>query len=128
VAEVVRAELELEPVGRAAPRRGHHTGIVYEEVEALVTAPETLGERPHGVQVREIELLDLELRTRQGGLDRLPRALALLDVAAREHDARARPRELARRDLTEAAVGPRDDRQPPALWSGIRSAVHFATL
>jgi len=69
VAEVVRAELELEPVGRAAPRRGHHTGIVDEEVEALVTAPETLGERSHGVQAREIELLDLELRPRQGGLD-----------------------------------------------------------
>ena len=54
VAEVVGAELQLEALGRAAPRRGHHARVVDEQVDALGHA---LGERAHGVEAGQVELL-----------------------------------------------------------------------
>ena len=56
VAEVVRAELQLETVGGLAPSgRGHHPGVVDEPVERPL---EALGQRVHGLLRGEVEPLD----------------------------------------------------------------------
>ena len=56
VAEVVGAELQLEAVvGLASPRRGHHAGVVDEEVEGAL---EPLGQGVHRLLRGQVELLD----------------------------------------------------------------------
>ena len=115
VPEVVGAELKLEAVRRAMSRRRHHARVVDQQVEPVVGGLEALGKAAHGLQAREIELLELHLSVRHGGADLVHRFVSLVEVAAGEDHARARARELTRRDQPEPAVRPSDDRDAPAL-------------
>jgi len=45
--EVVRPELQLEPVRGHSPRRSHNPRIVYQQIEPLVLPPEPLREPAH---------------------------------------------------------------------------------
>ena len=115
VAEVVRAELKLEAVGRLAPRGGHHAGVVDQQVETVVVGAHALGKRAHRVEAREVELLHHELRARDDVLDRAPGRVALGRAATREHHTRALARQLPCRHEAESAVGAGHDRQASAL-------------
>src|SRR3954454_11718143 len=96
-AEVVRADLHLEAVLRAALGHGHDTGVVHENVDRAMPRR---GELAHRGQVREVELPHL-----RGAVDRGGRLVALVPVAHGQHHARARTRELACGRQTDATVG-----------------------
>ena len=55
VAEVVGAELHLEPVGRLPAGDGHDAGVVDQDVEPVVSGGETGRERPHRGQIGQVE-------------------------------------------------------------------------
>ena len=87
VAEVVGADLGLEPVLGAALGDGHHARVVDQDVDRLVPA---VGERAHGGEVGEVQLAGLGAVAQRGG--DLAAALACCAPRAR----RARPRGPAR--------------------------------
>jgi hypothetical protein len=102
VAEVVRAEQELEAVRRARERRGHHAGVVDEQVQLALPG---CRERADGGEAREVEPADLRLAGyRRGG-----GGPALVRVADGEDIARARAGERAGGGAADAAVGAGDD-------------------
>ena len=55
VAEVVRAELQLETIDRAVERRRHHAGVVDEEVDSIVVFADPRREFPDACQRRQVE-------------------------------------------------------------------------
>jgi hypothetical protein len=103
MAEVVGAELALEPVDGQLPRRCHHPRVVYEDIDSLIVQP--LGELTYARERREIELLDSRLGSDRGG-----GLLALLDVPAGHHHLRSSAGQLARDRQSQAAVGSGHDR------------------
>jgi hypothetical protein len=98
VPEVVRAELELEAVGRPAARSAHHPGVVDQQVEAVMRIPEALGKTAHGIQAREVELLELNLGVRDRGPNLIYRGVSLVEIAAGQHHACAGASQLPRRN------------------------------
>lgn len=105
VAEVVRPELELEAVGGARERGGHHAGVVHEHVDPRVSGPQFGGagaDRRERGQVQD-RVLDAARQVR----DRRP---ALVPVARGQHHAGAGPREHPRALVAEAggATGDHD--------------------
>jgi hypothetical protein len=60
VPEMVRGELRLPAGADPHLRGGHDRGIVDQDVEAAVGREEVLGERPHAVEVGEIQRGDLD--------------------------------------------------------------------
>ena len=121
MAEVVGAELKLEPVGGPAARRGHHAGVVDQQVEPVVTVAEaswrtsapSRGSTGRAPRARARAPGTCAAMLRPGGL-------ALVEVAAGEHHARAGARQLTRRDQAEPAVGARHDRRATALVGNVR--------
>ena len=107
VAEVVRAELQLEPVGgHAVLGRGHDAGVVDEEVEGPV---EAVCQCVHRLLRGEVEPLDAGGARHAGPADPLGRGVTQVGVADREHDVGAVPGQLERLDVAEARVGPGDE-------------------
>src|SRR5699024_3713101 len=102
VAEVVGAELELEPVGRAPQRRDHQPGVVDQQVDGAVDAT---GEEAHGGEVGEVEAAHLGLAGHGGG-----GVGPLAHIAHGQDDARAVLGEGSGGDAADAAVGTGDDR------------------
>ena len=60
MAEVVGAELGLEPVGGLALWAGHDAGVGDDKIERLAVVDQRVGADAHAVQRREIKLDQLE--------------------------------------------------------------------
>ena len=113
VPEVVRAELELEPVGGALERRCHDTRVVDQQVQPVMTVEELLRGPPHRRQRGQIELEHLDRWARRSAANVLGCVLTLGDVAHAEHNPGARGRERSRRLGAEAGPAAGDKRQLP---------------
>src|SRR5262245_42798050 len=76
MAEVVRAELQLEPVRGLRERARHDARIVDEDVKSAVSRKEAIGKATDVLQRPELELFDLDVlvtgRAADAGGDRLP--------------------------------------------------------
>jgi hypothetical protein len=110
VTEMVRAKLELEPIGGEwLLRDGDAAGVVDEHVEAVVLSCEPIGEAADGVEAAEVKGADLKLGVRDRCHDPVRGLGALLGVAHGERYARAGACQLARGDEADAAVRTGDD-------------------
>jgi hypothetical protein len=96
VAQVVGADLALEPV-RCPRVRHRHDACVVDQHVGRVDAGGELADRRKVLQV-QLAHLDLAGHLRRGGV-------AFLGVADGEDDVSADPRQLTRGDLAETAVG-----------------------
>lgn len=111
VAEVVGAELHLEPVGRTQQGQGHHTGVVDQEVEPAVgLLRDVAGGIGHGGQVRQVEADEAYVRARGGTADGVLRAPAPPGVTAGEDRPGPGAGQGERRHGSDPAVGARDHR------------------
>lgn len=105
MAEVVGPELELEAVGGRLPGgRGHHAGVVDEQVDGAAVVEQRAAERRHGCEGRQVEGVRGDGRRRRRGADRGDRRLGLRGVPRGQDDVRARRGEAAR-DAEADAVG-----------------------
>ena len=93
VAEVVRAELRLEPVGGRALGARHDPGVGDEHVEPVVVGEHAVGERPHRREDARSTSRSSIVASGEPAAHRLGRPLALVEVAHAEHDAGAVRRE-----------------------------------
>jgi hypothetical protein len=94
VAEVVGAELKLEPVTRGRPaRRRHHAGVVHQQVYRFLPA---FAERAHRCHVRKVELGNFDVDRRTAALDARRGLLGSAHVPAGQHDPGAAAGELFR--------------------------------
>ena len=66
MAEVIGAELGLEPVGGLAERAGHDAGVGDDEVELLAVGEERVGAGAHAGERGQIELDELEAAAVRG--------------------------------------------------------------
>jgi hypothetical protein len=105
VAQVVGAELALEPVDRALARQHHHARVVHQQVDG----GEIGGEPAYRREVGEVERCALDGGPGDGGQDPLTRGLAACGVAGGDHDAGAVAGEFGGGGQPDAAVGPGDD-------------------
>ena len=117
VAEVVGADLQLEAVGGLAPRRGHHAGVVDQQVEA--GRRERLGEGAHRGQVGKVELR--HVRRRAGGRRRGSTSAAASPFSVLRH---ASVTAAPARASSRAAIRPMPLLAPVTtavrpLWSGM---------
>jgi hypothetical protein len=112
VAEVVRPELQLEPVRRALERRGHHPGVVDQQMQRTPVGGERRAEGPDAGQRGEIHHRDLEVGVGHRLDDRRLGRLALVGAAHAEHHGGARRGEGACGLLAEPGGGARDERPP----------------
>ena len=117
VPEVVRAELQLEPVGGLRARDGHHARVVDQHVDV---AFELGGERAHRRQVGEVEPAHGEVP-----VEFTDRVLALGGVAAGDDDTGAGCGQGARGLQPDAAVGAGDDERRARPGAGMSAVVHF---
>ena len=109
----------LEPVRGLTTRRGHHAGVVDKQVQpvvAVLTRPRKLRTEPRSAR-SSCSSSTSALGTGPG---RRAGPLPLALVSAGHHHGRARARELARRDESEAAVGSGDHGQPAVLVGDLR--------
>jgi hypothetical protein len=95
VAEVVDPELGLEALNRPAERRGHHSGVVDQDIDR----PNGFrGERADGVQVGQVQRADLgivpDLAGRPLSLGLVPNAMITSAPALARTRAAARPMPL----------------------------------
>src|SRR5262249_35322041 len=105
-AEVVRAELQLEAVGRLRLRARHDAGIVDHDVEGRVARQEALRERVNVLQRAELELLDLNVPAPSRRANPLRDRFALRHVPGGENNVGASLGEDARRLLSQTARPP----------------------
>ena len=116
VAEVVRAELELEPVGgRASLRDAHDPRVVDQHVDRLVPVEQPVGERTHRGQVGEVEVVELDRAAGRAARDLGLRRAGTLGAARRREHAGALAGERDRALQPEADVPAGDDDEPPGL-------------
>jgi CheY-like chemotaxis protein len=111
VPEVVRAELDLEPVLRHAAL-AREAGVVDEAVDRELAREQLAGARAHRREVAEVERHELDPIVAGLAAERLDDRQRLRLRAARRDDVRASPRELERRDLADAAACSGDDEGP----------------
>jgi len=95
VAEVVRPELELEPIRCLSPGRSHYTGIVDKQIEPIVVGSKPVGKRPNGSKVGEVQAGDFDTRARNLRFYLAESRCPLLGVATGENHLRTSARELA---------------------------------
>ena len=110
VAEVVGTELHLVTVGGLALRDPHHTGVVDQQVDAVVGRQDLLRGRLDRGLVSQVQLDELQRCVGVGSLDVLDRGLRLLLVAGRHHDVGAGGGQGTGSLEPEASVGARSDR------------------
>ena len=116
VPEVVRAELHLEPVGRAPQRDRHHAGVVHQHVEPRrATPPTVVGRGRDRTEVGEVEPHHLGLGARRRRLDLVEGGRRLGLVAARHQHPAPAPGERFGAAQPEPAVGARDEHGAPGL-------------
>jgi hypothetical protein len=106
VAEVVGAELQLEPVRGAAVRGGHHPGVVDEQVQRRHVGRQPGGEAGDAAQVGEVEHADVHPAARHPAQHMVGRLLTPPGVpAGHHHPGTGRGQRLAR-GQPDAGVGP----------------------
>ena len=115
MAEVVDAELLLEPVDRLATGDRHDAGVVHEQVDRLVLVPERRGAGAHRGERGEVDR-----RARIGPVGRplghgVEGAGETVGIPAGEHHVGALRAERDGRLEAEAAVRPGHDRDPSRL-------------
>src|SRR6185436_10211388 len=81
---MVGAELLLEAVGGLAERARHHTGVVHQHVQPIVTAEKAIGEGAHARQRCQLDRLHAHTRVAGTATDRVGDSLALGDITRRE--------------------------------------------
>jgi hypothetical protein len=87
VAEIVGAELQLEAIrGGLPPRRGHHGGVVDQQIETPSLPLQPCGEVGDGLEAGEIDLLEPDIRGGDFGSDSRDSLRAFPRIAAREDD------------------------------------------
>ena len=107
VAEVVGRELRFPARSDTCLGAGHDARVVDEDVDAAVRGQEAFGEGPYGVEIGEVERVDLDSLD---AADRLPRGLR---PPCGHHDTGARRRQRTRRLQAEARVAAGDDGELP---------------
>jgi hypothetical protein len=113
VTEMVRAELQFEPVLGGLPlRRRHHTGVVDQHVDRSAFGDEVFTKGGNAFQRGEVHLLERQLggRIRLGDLGRS--GVPLFDAAHGHHHVGTRSRQRAGQTEPEATVGSGHDREP----------------
>jgi hypothetical protein len=116
VAEVIGAELHLEPVlGHPAGRDGHDPGVVDEQVDRPPVALAPGGELGDGGEAGQVQLLARDLGAGDGGLDAGHRGLALAGAAGRHDDVGPGARERLGHLEADTAVGAGDDGKAAGL-------------
>jgi len=113
VAQVVGAELELEPVARGLLRRHHHAGVVDQQIDPLSLEP--AGELAHRVEAAEIECEPAGLGPAGFRLDLVRGGLTFVDAPGGDDHLGAVARQLERGDTTEPTVGAGHDRELAGL-------------
>src|SRR5262245_33156025 len=94
MAEIVRAELQLEAVaGLATLRRGHDAGIVDQEIKAVLLLRELPGELGDRSEARKVYPAEPHVPARDSLLDRSHGFSALLGIAPGDHNACASTRQ-----------------------------------
>ena len=128
VAEVVGADLHLEPIGRAAQGQRHDTRIVDQNIQPFVTRTQIRDKRFDARQVGKIQRHDLQARRRVVAANLFGRMLALADVATGQHHLRTGASERTRRFQPQAAVRARYDRSPACEMGDVRNVPtgHFS--
>lgn len=112
VPEVVRPDLQFEPVGCLLPRRrSHHAGVVHQEVDRSPLVEEFRHEGGDGVEPGEIERGNPERRVWHDRTDLGSHPFALLPGADRHHDLRTGGSEASGDHGAEAVTGAGDDCQ-----------------
>ena len=122
VPEVVDAELQLEPVGRASFVDRHQACVVDEQVEPLVLRLETVGEGGHRGQVGQVELPDIDQRGRHLTQQLPAGGLGPAGVAASQYDPGAAGGEHPGDLEAEARVGARHDGEAAGPVGDVGSA------
>src|SRR6185312_17341890 len=90
VAEMVGAELRLEPIRSLALWASHHAGIADHHIEWLARLHQRIGASPHALQRSKIELDQLKTAAVFGILAHdLRRRLRLLQITRRADNRRA---------------------------------------
>src|ERR1700678_3577210 len=113
MAEVIGAELHLESVRRFATGDCHHSGIVYEDVQAIVPGAEPSGEIANRRLVGEVEACKLDLGGRSCPANTVGRFCPLRLVTACHDHERTCCCKCESGLVTEAAVCPRDECRMP---------------
>ena len=103
VAEVVRAELELEAVGRLHRRARHDAGVVDHDVQRRMAREEAAGEGADLLKRAELQLRHLDVRVAGRLADARGDSFTLRQVAGGEDHVRAPLGERPRRFLADPA-------------------------
>lgn len=85
VAQMVDAELHLEPVCGHPFWQRHEPGIVHQQVDTAMRADDFIGRRAHRRQVTKVQFDDLQRRCRVSGEDLRPGHCRLGLVPRRHH-------------------------------------------
>src|SRR5256886_12311489 len=120
VADVVRAELQLEAVRRLRPWACHDAGIVDEDVKSRVARQEAPREGANLLQRAELELLDLDVLVPRRRANPRRDRLALWQVSSGENYTRTSLGQDARRLLSESARPAGDQRHLTAQVDAFR--------
>lgn len=126
MAEIVRSELQLEPIGGfPAPRRRHHGSVVDEQVEAPPIGTQPGTEILHRLKIGQIEHLEAYGRIRDALTNLHNGCLALGGVATRDDHIPAGARQSQSILVAQTACAG-DDRGAAALrWNIVgRPACH----
>jgi hypothetical protein len=121
VAQVVGAELQLEPVFGGRLRWVHHAGVVDQQVDAVVVGPKLFCGNANGLQRRQVEFLQGHVDVGTALADQRDGVLALVEVAHRQHDVCALGGECGRGLVAEPGVGAGDDGDATVLVGNVRS-------
>src|SRR6185312_13594282 len=109
-------KLRLESLRRGLPLRvGHHPRVVDEQIEALSCGQEGLRRAAYRIEVREVQVGNLDFGLRCLAQDAGPGNLRRFTVAARKEDGTAVARQMECRVEADAAVRPRDVRELAGL-------------
>src|SRR5205807_8384243 len=103
VADVVRAEPQIEAVRRLRRWACHDPGIVDENVKSRVARQEAFREGANLLQRAELELLDLDMLVPRRGANPRRNCLALRHVSGGENHMGTSPGQDARRLLSQSA-------------------------
>ena len=88
VAQMVCAELQFEAVLGGRLGCVHDSGVVDEQVDAVVIGPQLFRGGAHGLQRGQVEFLKLDVGAGSGLGDACRGLLALLEIAHGQHDVR----------------------------------------
>src|ERR1700730_13727149 len=101
MAEMIGTELKLKAVGGSPVRRGHHAGVVDQQVDIVIAGSDVGSERSYRAEVGHVEPCSLHGGRWKGSRDCSGRLCTSRAVAARDDHLRPMPGELAGDNATE---------------------------